>query len=217
MPGSHIPIDGLWRCLCPAVDVTTLSKAFRLLRQPARRLALIRPISTTSNLQDQHPRIRHTIPKNVDTSEARPHDKDLLEKRNEKVRVDYRGRAAKRHHWLPQLFFYEKDQFTTKDLHRFPTATIYEALRALHNVEDAYHPTVSLVEYLVRERGEKPNEILYESLIRANVDPAHGSADVARSLLKEMVDNDINTPPSIYHALLEVRYRLPNSNTSGLT
>lgn len=93
----------------------------------------------------------------------------------------------------------------TNQLHKFRTQTIYESLRALQSLEDTYDSVVGIVEYLVKERGEQPNEFLYESLIRANVDPFRGSAEVARSLYKEMTNLGIQTSPRVYRALLEVR------------
>lgn len=56
----------------------------------------------------------------------------------------------------------------------------------------------------MKKREEKPNAMLYESLIRANVDKNHGSAKVANRLFEEMQSLNIATTPQIYQALLEV-------------
>ena len=89
-------------------------------------------------------------------------------------------------------------------LHLYSKQTLYEALKVLHGIEGTYSAIVKIVEFLVTEGGEQPNERLYEALIRANVDPMYGSAGIARSLLSEMEDKGIPTSLSIYHAVLEV-------------
>ncbi|RYO74913.1 hypothetical protein DL764_010657 [Monosporascus ibericus] len=124
-------------------------------------------------------------------------------KKTDRARAQYIKRAAKRSPWVPEPLFHGLDVLAER-LDRVPTRTIYEALRELQNIEDSYSSVVRLVEYLVKERGEQPNELLYECLIRANVDPRHGSAEVAGSLVKEMMEKGIQTSPRIYQALLEV-------------
>ncbi|RYP44600.1 hypothetical protein DL768_008949 [Monosporascus sp. mg162] len=124
-------------------------------------------------------------------------------KKTDRARAQYIKRVAKRSPWVPETLFHGPD-VSTERLDGVPTRTIYEALRELQNIEDSYGSVVRLVEYLVKERGEQPNELLYECLIRANVDPKHGSAEVAGSLVKEMIEKGIQTSPRIYQALLEV-------------
>ena len=92
----------------------------------------------------------------------------------------------------------------TLALDLYSTSTLYEALKVLQGLEDTYGAVVRIVEFLVKERGEQPNESLYEALIRVNVDPYYGSAETVRSLLKEMTDNGIPTSLRVYHAILEV-------------
>ncbi|RYO85745.1 hypothetical protein DL766_008997 [Monosporascus sp. MC13-8B] len=124
-------------------------------------------------------------------------------KKADRERAQYIKRVARRSPWVPEPLFHGPD-VSTERLDKVPTRTIYEALRELQNVEDSYGSVVRLVEYLVAERGEQPNELLYECLIRANVDPKHGSAEVAGSLVKEMIGKGMQTSPRIYQALLEV-------------
>ena len=93
-------------------------------------------------------------------------------------------------------------------LDMYSTSTLYDALKVLQDLEDTYGAVVRIVEFLVKEREEKPNEVLYEALIRANVDPTYGSAEIARSLLKEMTDKGIPTSLRVYHAILEVSQEL---------
>ncbi|RYP82887.1 hypothetical protein DL770_005494 [Monosporascus sp. CRB-9-2] len=132
-----------------------------------------------------------------------PPSDDGYAKKTDGARAQYIKRVAKRSPWVPEPLFHGPDVLTER-LDRVPTRTIYEALRELQNIEDSYGSVVRLVEYLVKERGEQPNELLYECLIRANVDPKHGSAEVAGSLVKEMIETGIQTSPRIYQALLEV-------------
>ncbi|KAI1435254.1 hypothetical protein GGR50DRAFT_694272 [Xylaria sp. CBS 124048] len=120
-----------------------------------------------------------------------------------KARAEYLRRLARRNPWVPSNVFQDKVADNPK-LEDIPTRVIYGALKEFQNSEATYHPITRLVEYLVKERGQRPNAALYESLIKANVDKKHGSAKAAGELLKEMRKHGISTTPEIYHALLEV-------------
>ncbi|KAI2629891.1 hypothetical protein GGR54DRAFT_586768 [Hypoxylon sp. NC1633] len=199
MPGERIVIDGLWRCLCPSIDAITISRLIGTPRGPRRR-----PIpSINSNGEATRGQARRLF-RRVATgshfdqnSEGRSHDSA------ERERIQYKERLAKRSPWVPGALFGNVDDFAAK-LHTIPTKTIYAALKDIPGAEGTYFSVTKLVEYLVKERKEKPNAMLYESLIRANVDKNHGSAEVASQLLKEMDKLAIPTTPQIYRALLEV-------------
>ncbi|KAI2784540.1 hypothetical protein F4815DRAFT_453431 [Daldinia loculata] len=185
MPGERIVLDGLWRCLCPSADIATLSK-------------LIRPRGNAHISNRPGRREYHRIPVVPRTDQSRDDYSP-----GEKVRIKYLKRVAKRSPWVPGMLFGDTEAVTAK-LESIPTKTIYAAIKELTRVENTYKSIVKLVEYLVRERKEKPNVMLYESLIRANIDKNHGSAEIAGRLLQEMERLRIPTTPQIYQALLEV-------------
>lgn len=117
--------------------------------------------------------------------------------------MEYLKRLAKRSPWVPGAVLHDST-FLSAKLDHVPTRDIYAALRELQIAEDAYFPITRLVEYLMKERGERPNAALYESLIRANIDKKYGSAKVAAQLLREVQNHNIPTTLELYQALLEV-------------
>ncbi|KAL2262592.1 hypothetical protein VTK26DRAFT_807 [Humicola hyalothermophila] len=94
--------------------------------------------------------------------------------------------------------------FPAKTL-RAKTSVIYEALRAMRGGRKALAPRIrSLVEYLVRTRGERPNLLLYEALVTANWDPTTGSAGELSAILKEMKKEGIEPSEGFYHCALKL-------------
>ncbi|KAI0974514.1 hypothetical protein F4678DRAFT_422989 [Xylaria arbuscula] len=208
MRGDGIVFDGLWRCLCPSVDFVSLSKPFDLGRLPRARSA------SSFGHGTRQPCRRHYSPHGAAQLERRSIEHRALEhaplehwsRQSEwpgQSRVAYLKRLAKRSPWVPGAIFDNANSFSTK-LDKIPTRTIYAALKELQDGEEAYHPIVRLVEYLVKERGEQPNAALYESLVKANISKQYGSAKVAAQLLKELQSRNIPTTPEIYQAFLEV-------------
>ncbi|KAI1312439.1 hypothetical protein F5Y03DRAFT_237348 [Xylaria venustula] len=208
MRGDSIVFDGLWRCLCPSVDFVSLSKPFNLGHLPRARSA------SPFNHGTRQPCRRHYSSHGAAQLERRPiehapFEHATVEQRSRQgegpgeSRVAYLKRIAKRSPWVPRAIFDEADSFSAK-LDKIPTRTIYAALKELQDAEEASHPVVRLVEYLVKERREQPNAALYESLIKANISKQHGSAKAAAQLLRELQSHNIPTTPEIYHAFLEV-------------
>ncbi|KAI1415876.1 hypothetical protein F5Y13DRAFT_155552 [Hypoxylon sp. FL1857] len=197
MPRERVVIDGLWRCLCPSFDIATLSKLIGPPRSPRQRPIPSPSYNTQATSRQSCREYRCVI--------AKTYDDRGLDNRDsvEKSRIQYLKRLAKRSPWVPGALLRGVDAFATR-LDRIPTKTIYAALKELSRAEGTYPSIVKMVEYLVKERKEKPNAMLYESLIRANVDKDRGSAEVAAQLLKEMGKLGIPTTPQIYQAVLEV-------------
>ncbi|KAI1779839.1 hypothetical protein F4818DRAFT_155090 [Hypoxylon cercidicola] len=197
MPGERIVIDGLWRCLCPSVDIAFLSRLIG--PSYGLRQRIIPSFGHNTRVYERQARRGYRrVATSTSTYQTRP-DRDEVER----TRIQYLKRLAKRSPWIPGALFEGIDSFATK-LDRIPTKTIYATLKELPRAQGTYHSVVKLVEYLVKERKERPNAILYESLIRANVDKNHGSAEVSSQLLKEMEKLGIPVTPQIYQALLEV-------------
>ncbi|KAI1384995.1 uncharacterized protein F4822DRAFT_416959 [Hypoxylon trugodes] len=196
MPGERIVFDGLWRCLCPSVDITTLSRLIEPLRSPPRRPVLSSRSHTS--ITDRQSRRGFRRVATGALINQQPNNESV-----EEAHIQYLKRIAKRSPWIPGVLFGRVGAFATK-LDTIPTKTIYTALRELSNATGTYSSTITLIEYLITERKERPNVMLYESLIRANVDRNHGSAAIAGQLLEEMEKLQIPITPQIYQALLEV-------------
>ncbi|KAI0486073.1 hypothetical protein F4859DRAFT_511072 [Xylaria cf. heliscus] len=204
MPGDRIVIDGLWRCLCPSIDLVSLSKPFDLWHIPRPRSAS--SLASRSSIPLKYPQQQQQQQyrrRQYSQVSAPLEHRDGQNDGPDKSRVGYLERLAKRSPWIPSAILRDLDSFRTK-LDNVPTRTIYATLKELQNTENTYVPITRLVEYLIKERGERPNAALYESLIKANVDKQYGSAKVAAQLLKEVQSRSIPTTPEIYQALLEV-------------
>ncbi|KAI0186618.1 hypothetical protein F4808DRAFT_440170 [Astrocystis sublimbata] len=206
MPRDRIVVDGLWRCLCPLIDVATLSKPFHQWTTPRPPSA---PSLASRSIQWRRQHSLAAAPTNHEIdrttepdTEQKPEPGPGPKKRNtpEESRIAYLARLAKRSPWIPDAVL---RHFNPK-VDKIPTRTIYAALKELQGAEDTYHPVTRLVEYLVAQRRERPNAALYESLIKANVSKQYGSAKVAAQLLREIHSHSVPTTPQIYHALLEV-------------
>lgn len=207
MPGDRIVVDGLWRCLCPSIDIASLFKPIDLWQVPrARPASLLASGNTRSKYLQKQCRRQYS------QATALPEHRAGagagfgvgLDQGIDKSRVEYLKRLAKRSPWVPGAVLHESSPLSTK-LDHVPTRDIYAALKELQITEDAYFPITRLVEYLMKERGERPNAALYESLIRANIDKQYGSAKVAAQLLREVQSHNIPTTLELYQALLEVR------------
>jgi len=195
MAGSHIVYDGLWRCLCPSVGFGTLTKALRTPR--------IRPIATASRASlCNRTRRRDASTLYPARRAAAETYADAADHADREYRR-YLDRADGRARWLHKLLSLAPDA-TFERLDGFSTQQIYDAIRELQNMEAGYRATANLVQFLVGWRKEAPNALLYEALIRANVDPFLGSARVVDDLLTEMSDAGISTTPGIYSAILQV-------------
>ncbi|KAI1814473.1 hypothetical protein GGS20DRAFT_409926 [Poronia punctata] len=188
MPGDRVVVDGLWRCLCPSIDLLSLSRPFdlRLLRTRPR------PILPHTQCQRYHERAQPYQAKQVKSRHSSLHP-----------RLSYLNRIGGRHPWLAEALSDDGNSLTAR-LRNVPTIEIYSALKEVQDAEDTYRFVVRLVEYLVKERGERPNAALYASLIKANVSTRYGSARVAGQLFKEMQTRRIPATPDAYQALLEV-------------
>ncbi|KAI0394015.1 hypothetical protein F5Y17DRAFT_277081 [Xylariaceae sp. FL0594] len=202
MPGDRVVVDGLWRCLCPSVDAVFLSKPIdRLFRQifPTRTGPILTNAYRAGNDYIQRPRRRQY------SSVATPRARHVNHSRPAtNPRQAYLNRIVKKSPWLSGALFEGSDPVKDKNLRYVPTRDIYETLKDLGDAEDTYTAIVRLVEYLVKERGEKPNAALYEALMTANVSRRMGSAKAAGQLFKEMMTLGIPTTPDNYLAVLKV-------------
>ncbi|KAK4126196.1 hypothetical protein N657DRAFT_670293 [Parathielavia appendiculata] len=85
-----------------------------------------------------------------------------------------------------------------------PTNGIYDALIYAQHLYGQGRKIRRLVRYLVEERGERPNLVLYWSLVSANRETTTGSAAELAAILKEMRSLGIEPPSNFYKAALRV-------------
>jgi hypothetical protein len=77
-------------------------------------------------------------------------------------------------------------------------------LRGLRNRKDQGEKIRRLVDYLVKERGERPNLFLYEALVTANWDTTTGSAAALKAIIYEMKGSGIEAYQGFYNSALRV-------------
>ncbi|KAE9363568.1 hypothetical protein N431DRAFT_550372 [Stipitochalara longipes BDJ] len=188
MPTTRIPIDGLWRCLCPAIDAIAPAQYV-----PSRAIPRKVPaLSKTSFL----PRTRpfHSSTRTqwgwASTASLTASDKEKFRAIPPRKEESYDYRAP-------------RGRLPAKSDH-LEVPVLHEKLRSLSMEQESYHKITELVEYLIRDRGEKPALIHYDALIRANSDAEFGSAQVVRDLLDEMKEDEIVADSGLYHGVLRV-------------
>lgn len=114
----------------------------------------------------------------------------------------YLQRLSRKLQLPPSLF--TSQSLCPAELQPVGTSVLLAALRELATLEGQYHSIATIVEYLVTTRGMKPDAFLYECLIKANIDPRHGSAQIVDLLLTEMENNGIVPTAAVYHGILDV-------------
>ncbi|KAK6827690.1 hypothetical protein PG987_011031 [Apiospora arundinis] len=218
MPGERIAIDGLWRCLCPSVDAKALSRAlqqpFVLPKRTPTFLDLVPhayagPACTRNYSTGESPLSRRRPYQHRPRRHPKPSDDDLVRQPNKRQTAAqwayerYFMRMAQRLPDVPPSLLAGRPPSDT-DLDLIDTSTLLVALQELLPAQWQYHTIVAIVEHLVAKRGMKPDAFLYECLIKVNVDPKYGSAQVVKTLLKEMETTGCLPTSAIYHGVLEV-------------
>ena len=229
MPPPRIPIDGLWRCLCPSIDAIVLSHPSA--RYSPSKLSAIRSNSDNRRATLLSSRAFHSssqrrwrastskvpsrndcVPTPTPDIEPPPRDDEILPQNDlvssrdalkiQRLFVSPPSRRRRNPHF-PYMS-------SSGDL---PVNTLYDRLRKLLGEEGKYEEIVELVEHLILVRGEKPSLVHYDALITANSDAEHGSVDTVKALLNEMREEGISGNSSLYHNVLRVISCLPRTAT----
>lgn len=187
MPPLRIPIDGLWRCLCPSIDAITLAQTST--RAFSSQISSRRPIP--HRRRAAQPRGFHSSPPTREIIQSETIDESLAPYGTYQESNRVRVRKIKR---------VTPDQYS-----HIPLSRLYDQLRRIRNTEGAYQSILDLVEHLIAIRGEPPSLIHYEALISANADAEHGSVEAVKGLLQEMKDEGIGLNSGVYHSVLQVR------------
>jgi pentatricopeptide repeat protein len=196
MPVTRIPIDGLWRCLCPLIDGLAAAQSLRPLRFATK-------LPTYVHSSRSRVRRLHSSARSGETQESiRPHEGSPGKPPIRTIPTTPAVRTplnSSRPGILSENSF---ARYTT--LGDIPLAHLHERLRQSKSGDEEYHRIVELVEHLITERGESPALIHYDALIRANVDADNGSAEIVERLLGEMKEEGINADSGLYHTVLQV-------------
>ena len=195
MPVTRIPIDGLWRCLCPAINSIPSARSITS-RAIARKSQLSRSDSKAS-LRPRTQPFHSSTRTSAQWGEGWASNAVLTASNTDKSRA------------IPPRKDEPKELFNS-DVHRgnIEENSIqrqHQHLRLLCTEIGAYHKITQQVEHLIRERGEQPALIHYNALVRANADAEFGSAEVVRDLLAEMKQEGIVADSEFYHGVLQVR------------
>ncbi|KAK3390894.1 hypothetical protein B0H63DRAFT_125371 [Podospora didyma] len=192
MPPSRVVVDGLWRCLCPSFDAIALTRSAESPLNSARRIG-------RDNTR------RRTVPRwPCQATQARP-----IHTQTESACAAVKEQLA----GLPVPAPVPAAVVSTLDLIQaqgryaaLATATtpvIYETLRELRHRQGQRAKIRHFVQYLIDDRGERPNIFLYEALVTANWDIT-GSADELAFILREMANAEMEPSKSIYHSALRL-------------
>ncbi|KAK0102828.1 hypothetical protein ONS95_000974 [Cadophora gregata] len=209
MPTTRIPIDGLWRCLCPSLDGIAIVRHQRV--APSSRIF---PAGYTcrTNRPQTHPFHTSTHARALQNENSTGSSRCFGENWNSTPNnaATLSSYASSQGSGIPSTQFRvptvsrlnSKIPYETLDSMSIPQ--IHDLLRKTRTERKSYFKVVELVSYLISERGEKPALIHYDSLIRANASAMQGSADAVRTLLEEMKEFQIGADSGLYHGALQV-------------
>ncbi|KAF7194367.1 Protein Rf1, mitochondrial [Pseudocercospora fuligena] len=189
MTTAKVAIDPLWQCLCPSWTPASFVRASRFLQRgprPIRQQQCLR-LSTSAKRSRFQPisEVRYDAsPQYVNKQVFNP------------LGRYGRTRGAK-------ALLASSERQLPQDLEQDETEFIYGRLRAAaargHAKQCRY-----FAEYLVKERGEKPNLQIYNALIAVNVHHEDGAAWRVSELLEEMRADGLQPDVGTCHAALKV-------------
>ena len=220
MSVTRIPIDGLWRCLCPSIDSiavrqSSMRVASRIQGAHPYRTKPLLAQSFSCRARNTSSRTGNLVP-HVDASRYPAHvSAKLFSSAASHSEVEDVGVPARTHSEdglglnvrirrtrIPQKEVPILQAKENRD--DLPISILHEQLYAYRTREGGFDLVTDLVEYLIKVRGEKPSLIHYDSLIRINADASKGSAVSVRSLLEEMKEEGIGPDSGAYHNALKV-------------
>ncbi|KAH7384771.1 pentatricopeptide repeat protein-like protein [Cadophora sp. MPI-SDFR-AT-0126] len=213
MPTTGIPIDGLWRCLCPALDGIAIARHSRIVTSP-------RTVPAATSCRTNRPQTHqpfHTATRTrteqkwdpTGTSYRVSLNRAQLETTSKNAAQPpsfppSQGSGIPSARWKTPTAARTNSEFLYETLDSMTIPQIHDVLRKTRTERKSYSKVVELVGYLISERGEKPSLIHYDSLIRANASAMQGSATAVRTLLEEMKEFAIAPDSGLYHGALQV-------------
>lgn len=174
-------IDGLWYCLCPSFQPSSLHRVAAPLsgQQKVARRCLTSE-STDSGVTFRRLELTHaTTNQNNDTTANSP---DGSDRRNR-----WSAPRSNRHRW------------------QTPEPTLEERLEEESSRRLTEIPRITSILRQIFHSGHiSPSSQHYKALILANIDRKRGSSEHVRDLLREMEANGITADSATLHAALEV-------------
>ncbi|OAQ71252.1 pentatricopeptide repeat protein [Pochonia chlamydosporia 170] len=188
MRGSQLIYDGLWRCLCPAVDGPALRRAVclrtPLMAQPSRPTTSCTRFTQTRHISAARlrelaeaklrapPHIEHEIPRAARLLTPKPPTKETL--RDASV----------------------EEIFAALVTIRDPRGWTFHGQEV-----DRHDRIVLLVKHLLSSRGRTPNPFLYECMMDAMVYP-QGSVKGIRKLIDDMASQNLKLTATMCQSAL---------------
>ncbi|KAL2061906.1 hypothetical protein VTL71DRAFT_7284 [Oculimacula yallundae] len=205
MPSTRLPVDGLWRCLCPAIEsilgaryapilqsrpiLPTHNKTRRELNRPRTHLI---HTTTRRRTQEGHGRI----------GGLHRESHVLLPKSTASI-TPVSGRQVRKPSIYKSREDLEREERQHEEWSGLSIPQLHDVLRKKRMERRTYTEVAELVEYLINIRGEKPALIHYDSLIRVNADAMLGSAVSIRNLLKDMEQSAVAPDSGLFHGALQ--------------
>jgi hypothetical protein len=195
---SRLAIDELWACLCPSWNTPILFKTYARVSRARRIPQCLNAPSTRRAYSAQ------------EQFESRPLNTRRLEARSRHFDAVYNpgdNDAAKAYKerlpdWRPALQR-KKIQEPEVDFATLSTSSLYGRLRVAAG-KGEYNSAREIVEFLIRERREKPSVEHYNALILSNVSANPGTAWRVHELLAEMQQAGLQLDAGTCHAVLKV-------------
>jgi hypothetical protein len=195
---SRLAVDELWACLCPSWTTLTLLKAPTRVSR-ARRIPQClnapyarRAYSAQAQFENRPPNARRL------EAASRHHDA-VYNPTDENPARAYRERLP---HWKPELQK-KKIQEPEVDFAEESISSLYSRLKAAA-ARGECSKAREIVEFLVRERREKPSVEHYNALILSNISASPGTAWQVHELLAEMQQAGLKLDAGTCHAILKV-------------
>lgn len=177
---TRIPLDGLSRCLCPAIDSFLLPRSFPL-PVPSQKPShphrdLTRAVHTNRSIPPESP---------LKTSNPKPNHPIYAVDLDNPTQRGFSSTLA-----------------------TAPLGALYKTLRDARNSEGQARRIRLLVRWLVERRRQRPNVMLYEALVVANW-ATGGSAGEVKGIVEEMKRVGVQRVGSFYYAVLRVGFFSP--------
>ncbi|KAK3353039.1 hypothetical protein B0T25DRAFT_543447 [Lasiosphaeria hispida] len=183
----RIVADGLWRCLCPSIDVAFSAKPVSTPFHPTRQATGRKNALRGHRPSHRGYQVRAAYTKNRPQSQDTPLGKAAP--------------SAPEDHTPPLV--------TEETMRRSITSAIYETLKALRRYDGRGATARELVRHLVHDRGERPNIFQADALVAANWGVG-GSAVELSVIIDEMLRLGIEPTRQFCHTALRALAIHPN-------
>jgi hypothetical protein len=183
MTAGKLIIDGLWHCLCPSIETSTLLQTRKTLR--------ISP--NVPSIARKSPPLRQCSVRSFVSA-------GTLAQGNSQQEPSWATGAENPHGTVRSASLRSEPSFAWKIR---SNEELYETLPSI--ARKGYQHTVEgIVSYLVKEKEEKPSARMYAALILSNVNAKRGSAWNVQVLLDEMDAQRVQIDSGVVHATLKV-------------